>query len=238
MEKIPSPESSSNKKPSFLEKGVKTILVGGALLAGTVTADAQTSPDSSQNHSISIEQQPSFEKDSARIIKNLESIEAGVKSLTKHTAKKDQVAYAILSTSDVLGQVNLLTHTTEKHILEDVEQSVINNPTRNYQVLSRSPFEINSLLSERALGKQYHDRHAHIFEMYTPVDFYLTVGVEVESDDSVTVVIRKINMQTKSIELFPINTGFSNNVLQKDIDADHAVTKQIETEIQKIISSG
>lgn len=201
MESFPSPsEPKESKVLSSLEKGV---LIGGALFATTSEGIAQPQTSEMPDTTITIQENPHLQQETYKIMQYVTTIENEFKHFAKKINKEDKTIIAIVKESEALGQYKYNgANDWESLATDGGTVELVTDHNRTYTITSRDRQTVSALMKERNLvtDQKNGKNKSEIFSVYTPVDYYFTVGTEIQPDNnSIVVRIRCIDMHTKVV---------------------------------------
>ena len=233
MESFPIPEEPKKSNPlSNLEKGA---LVAGAILAGTAEGVAQKQTIEAPQQAITIQENPNLERENNKIINHVTELENTLKRFAKKINRKDKTTIAILSESEALRQHKFYGQNDWENIATEgavVELGMDNE--RDYTIASRDRKNIRALLAERNLvtNPETGKNRSKILSVYTPVDYYFTIGAEEISPDTILLRVRRIDMKTKEVNIKEEQLPFKATSEWKH---EYKRIDEIDTSIKRLI---
>jgi hypothetical protein len=233
MEKFPSPEGKEIK----ISKLAKAALVGAALTAAT-HAEAQSHHRTVEvDNSITMPtvENAESDKENQRIFNNLEKIENWAKTLSPKISSDQSLTYSVITESTALGKADYVPNKLEKVLAQDALIVIANKEDRTYRLMDREFGSISALIKEQETIKKYGDPKDanHVFEYYTPVDVYITVGAKQENDSTLSATIKVFNLLTHTTDTYSIT-----HILKRDMvpeDGYHALEKAVQEKVREIV---
>jgi len=221
MEKFPHNNASMGEQLQDIAK--KAVLAAATLVGTSESVDAQnTTPQPSSEIRTSYED-PRIQQENKKIVDNIFILESHLKELSSKTSHDKTPAYAVVGESAITGSIRYGGRDKFELVAsEDLELSLVEKSGGAYRLLTRDISTINNLLSERKyIGGSY--------QVYTPIDKYIVVGIGEHTESSATVRVRLIDMHSRSVEYKEISVAFSS---RGEIEHSQKINEAVQQYVQ------